>query len=156
MDTVGRSAFFIRRESENDIAVGLVSFTLEADQRGDEHGIVDLHVLRAASVEVAVLFDELEWIRCPILAARFDDIQVADNKDRLERGSGGAMQPREHFALAIVRAEDRDLGGGGFRVEQRCTPCLPRAFRADPWIRVVYPPLTPRSYPPHFPPVPVT
>src|SRR5260370_8513167 len=134
IDPVGRSAFFIRRESENDIAVGLVSFTLEADQRGDEHGIVDLHVLRAASVEVAVLFDELEWIRCPILAARFDDIQVADNKDRLDRGSGGAKQPPHHVALPICRAGNRAVRGGGTPTCQPASPPSPPPHLLSPYL----------------------
>ena len=84
VDPVRVPALFIGRQRQDDVAIRLVSLAFEANERGHQDGVVDLHVLSAAAIEVAVLFDKLERIGGPILAPRFHDIQVADDQDRLQ------------------------------------------------------------------------
>ena len=58
VDAVGFAAFFVGGEGEDEVAVGDEAFALQADEGGDDDGVVVLHVLGAAAVEVAVLLDE--------------------------------------------------------------------------------------------------
>src|SRR5262245_9822668 len=61
-DAVRSPALFVRREYEDDVAVGDVAFFLEAKEIGDEQRRHRLVVARAAAVVVAVAFSELEWV----------------------------------------------------------------------------------------------
>src|SRR5947209_1753046 len=76
-DSVGGSSFFIGGEGDNQIAGGPVAFLAESDQRRDEKCIALFDVLCAAAVKKSILLDELERIGGPVLAARFDDVEVA-------------------------------------------------------------------------------
>ena len=75
------AAFLVGGEGEDQVAVGAVVFTVEADEVGDQDGVVHLHVLGAAAIEVAVFLDELEGVGGPVGAAGFDDVQVADESE---------------------------------------------------------------------------
>ncbi len=76
--TVGRAALFIGGQRENQIAVRQIAFLFQADEIGNQDGVAFLHVFRAAAVEIAVFFDEFEWIGGPIRSERFDDVQMPD------------------------------------------------------------------------------
>src|SRR5208282_5000951 len=62
------------------------------------------HVLRAAAVEVTVLLDELKWIGRPVFAPRLDDIQVANEENRLLLPT--AMEALLKVFLALVGTGD--------------------------------------------------
>ena len=82
IDAVEVAAFFIGGEREDQIAVRATDPSFFRRMKFvDQDGVAVLHVLGAAAVEVAVLFDEFEWIGGPVLAESFDDIQVAEEQD---------------------------------------------------------------------------
>ena len=110
IDPVEIAAFFVGGERENQIAVGLVVLFLHANELGDEDGVAFLHVVGAATVEVAVLFDELKRIGGPVFAAGFDDVEMSDEEDRF--ALAGAMDARDKIFLAVVGAGDDDVVAG--------------------------------------------
>ena len=74
---VVRSAtLFVRRQSDNQITVGLEPLALVANQVGDPDGGLRLVVRRAASVKKAALFAEHEWIEAPVFALGLDHVDV--------------------------------------------------------------------------------
>ncbi len=97
-------------EREDDVAVGLIAFLLVADHVRDERRRHVFVVARAASVEIAVLLDELEGIGGPVLRLRFDDVDMGEEEDRLARA--GAVQPGDEVALARRRLEHLHVGVG--------------------------------------------
>src|SRR5258706_15530348 len=102
--SVKGSTLFIRGERQNDIALGHVTLPLKANQSSDQHGIVDLHVLSAAAIEVAILLNELERIGAPVARQRLDDIQMSNNQNRLESASAPA-QACNQVTFALVRTQ---------------------------------------------------
>ena len=68
-------------------------------QRRHPTGVAVLHVERAAPVEVAVPLRQLERIELPIRALRLDDVDVADEQDRLPR----AMPAIPHDEILVLR-----------------------------------------------------
>jgi hypothetical protein len=76
----------------------------------------DFHILRAAPVEVAVFFHELERVGGPVFAARFHHVEMADDQDRLVRAA--AVQARHQVPLALVGAENLGVGRREPGVEQ--------------------------------------
>ncbi len=83
--SVESPAFLVGRESQDHIAVRLEILLSQTNERRDQDRVAALHVLRSTAVEVAVFFDKMEWIGGPILAARFDHVQVADDQNRFQR-----------------------------------------------------------------------
>jgi hypothetical protein len=110
VDTIRFAAFFVRGEREDDVAVRLVIFLLQANQRGDQDGIAALHVLGTAAVEVAILLGELKGVYRPVFTARFDHVQVAHEQDWLLCAC--ALQTDDEIAFAVVGADDLDVGCG--------------------------------------------
>ena len=105
VDAVGLAVFFIGRQRQDDVAIWNVAFLSHADEVGYRDGIAVLHVLRAATVEVAVLLDELERIGAPILALRLNDVQMSDNQNGFQFRPCRAAISRHHVALAIIRTQ---------------------------------------------------
>ena len=115
INAVRCAAFFVCRKGENDVAIGLKPSLLQADESGHRNGVAVFHVLRASSIEIAVLLDKLKRIRGPVLTAGFDDIQMSNGQDRLGhlRRFHGAVQrdslyvrwgrERSHHAQEIRR-----------------------------------------------------
>src|SRR5258708_6756217 len=107
--SVEDSTLFVRGERENDIALGHITLSLKANQCSDQNGIVDLHVLSAASIEVTILLNELERIGAPIAAQSLDNIQMANNQNRLERAGTTSPQTRNQVTLAFVWTQHADI-----------------------------------------------
>ena len=80
---VGAAAFFVGGERHDDVAVGLETLSLVANQVRDPDGRLRLVVAGAASVEEAVLFGELKRIHAPVFALGFDNVGVGEEQERL-------------------------------------------------------------------------
>ena len=117
VDAVRLAALFIGGEREDDVAVRTEAFALQAEEGLDQDGVGLLHVLGAAAVEVAVfLGDELEGIGGPVVAARFDDVEMADEQDGLLAAC--AVVAHDEVLLAVVGAEQLHVRGGKAGVEE--------------------------------------
>ena len=82
LDAVVRpAAFLVRRERDDDVAIGLEAFALVANQVRDPDRRLRLVVAGAAAVEVAVLLGERERIHAPVFALRFHDVGVREQQD---------------------------------------------------------------------------
>src|SRR5580693_1259883 len=84
-DAVECAALFIGGERQDQVAIGLVMLLLQAKKGRDQKRVAILDVSCAAAVKVAVLLDELERVDRPVLAARFDDVQMAYEQQRFLR-----------------------------------------------------------------------
>ena len=107
VDAVRAAALLIRREREDDVAVRAEPLLLHADERGHHDGVAVLHVLRAAAVEIAVFFDELEGIGSPVLAPGLHHVEVPDQQDRLMLSR--TPQPDHQIFLPGIRPENGDI-----------------------------------------------
>jgi len=91
VDAIRFAAFLVRREREDDVAIGTEAFAVQAQERFHQDSVGLLHVLGAAAVVVAVFGYKLEGVGGPVAAACFDDIEVADEQEwafcRLRRDS---------------------------------------------------------------------
>src|SRR6185436_10220506 len=116
IDAVGVAALLVRRQRQDDVPVGLVALGAIAQQRRHHDRVAVLHVLRAAAVEVAVLLHEHERIDTPVLAQRFDDVEMTDQQHRAF--ATGALQARDEILLAPARPDDVHVLGGETSVEQ--------------------------------------
>ncbi len=83
IDAVRFAALLIRGQRQNQVPVGTVALATEADEGGHQNGVVHLHVLRPAPVEITVLLHELEWVGGPILTPRLYHVEVTDDQHRL-------------------------------------------------------------------------
>ena len=110
VDAVRFAALLIGREREDDVAIGVEAFPVQAEEGFDQDGVGLLHVLGAAAVVVAVFGYELEGIGGPVVAACFNHIQVADEEDRLL--AAGAVITHDKILLAIIGAEQLHVRGG--------------------------------------------
>src|SRR6266705_2090092 len=88
-------------------SVRQIAFFFQADEIGNENGVAVLHVLGSAAVKVAVFFDEFEWIGGPILAVRFDDVQVPDEQDGLVISS--SVKANDEILLSLVGTGDMEV-----------------------------------------------
>jgi hypothetical protein len=70
-------------------------------------------VAGAASVEVAILFDELEWVHCPVFALGFDNVGVREKEEGLL--FTGTVIADDEIALFVDRAAESDVGVGKAR-----------------------------------------
>ncbi len=80
VDAVIRSAFLIRRQREDEVAIEMRILLLQANHRRHHDRIAGLHVLGAATVEISILLDELERIGRPVLPTGFHDVEVPDEQ----------------------------------------------------------------------------
>ena len=111
VDAVVRAAaFFISSERDDDVAVGLESFLLILDKVGDPHRGLGFIVAGAAPVKKAILLDELKWIRAPVFALGFDNVDMCEEKNRLARA--GAMITNDKVALFRNGAAGENVGVG--------------------------------------------
>ncbi len=118
VDAVGFAALFVGGEGENEVAGGDEALALETDEVGDQDGIVVLHVLGAAAVEVAVALDQLEGICVPLGLGRFDDVEMADDEERREGTAGSAAIMDDKVHLARVGTGEDKVGGRKAGVEE--------------------------------------
>jgi hypothetical protein len=83
LDAVERTAaFLVGGERNDEVAVRLEPFALEANEIGDPDRGLGLIVACAAAVEVAVLLDEGERVHAPVFALRLDDVRVGEQQER--------------------------------------------------------------------------
>ena len=68
------AAFFIGGQGQDQVALRLVAFPVQAQKCGDQRGVGVFHVLGAAPIEVAALLHELERIGVPVGAQSLHDI----------------------------------------------------------------------------------
>ena len=113
LDTVVVAAFLIRREREDDVAIGHESLLLHAQEVGDEDRGHRLVVGRASAIVVTVLFDELERIEIgrPVFFLGFDDVDVRKEQKRLQTRRATPSVSHDEVAFARVRTADEDVGG---------------------------------------------
>src|SRR5215471_6278161 len=100
--------FLVGFQRQNDIAVRPIALLLVTDEVGHESCYHVFVVARAAAVEVAVLFGEPEGVERPVLAFRFDHVEMGEQQDWLARS--GAAQPCYQVALARRRLEHLHVG----------------------------------------------
>ena len=74
--TVRGPAFFVRRERDDDVAVGHDALGLHAEEDREMDRALILVVGDAAAIEGAVLLDELERGERPVLRIRLDHVDV--------------------------------------------------------------------------------
>src|SRR5947209_13121188 len=116
VNSVERATLLIGGQRKNQVAVRQIAFFFQADEIGNENGIAVLHVLGSAAVKVAVFFDEFEWIGGPILAVRFDDVQVPDEQDGL--AISGSVKANDEVLLPLVGTGDVEVLLSETRFEQ--------------------------------------
>ena len=112
------AAFLIGGEGQNQIALRLVAFAMQAQESGDQRGVGVLHVLRAAAVVVAVLLDELEGIGVPVGAQSLHHVNVAEEEHRLFRGRACGADADHEVLLVRVGAEQVHIVGRESGVEK--------------------------------------
>ena len=114
LDAVGRATFLVRRERDDDVAIGNVPFTLQTKDVGGEDRRHRLIVGRPATVVVAVLFREYEGIEFgrPIRLECLDDVDVRQKQQRLVGRAGTAMNPRDDIVLLGTRTAHEDIRVG--------------------------------------------
>ena len=111
VDAVVRSAaFFVRSQRDNQIAIRFEAFALIPDQIRNPDGRLRFVIGGSASVEVAVLFNELERVHAPVLALRLHDIDVGQQQNRLARA--GSVVANHQVVLGVFGAADPDVGIG--------------------------------------------
>jgi hypothetical protein len=128
-DPVERAvALLAAGERHLDRALRGVALLLEPDQRIHPHGGHRLHVGHTARVEIAVLLEQGEGVALPVLAFRFDHIDVRDQENRLRGRRGTGI---DHHQPAFLRM----LGGGEQRQltvgEARGFEPRPHAFSGE-------------------------
>ncbi len=121
------AAFLVCGEGEEEVAMGLIALAVQAQERGHKGGVGVLHVLRAAAVEVAALFQRAARDRCAgRRRRRLDHVHMARGANRLlRRRLGGGVQADDQVLLAAIRAP----AGGRLRARSR------RRESASPWPR---------------------
>src|SRR5207244_10965608 len=124
---------FIGSEGKNDVAVGHVTFLLKSDQSRGHDGVAIFHVLRAAAVEVTVFLNELKGVGGPVFAAGFDDIEVADEKNRFMLSA--AMQADDQVFLTIIWTEDAEIAFGESGIAKALRHCFRRGSHAADGVR---------------------
>ncbi len=105
LDAVVLAALFVGRQRENQIALRLIALLLQAQKGRHQRGVAILHVLCAASVEVAVLFAENERVERPVGRLRFDHIEMPDEQNR----PSGARSVIAHHQQALARRRNQHL-----------------------------------------------
>src|SRR5256885_13220526 len=83
LHAVARSALFVRRQRQNQIARRTHAGALHRQKSHDERGVVALHILRSAPVKIAVLLAEFECDRKSVVQGKCVDIggsRIIENK----------------------------------------------------------------------------
>ena len=89
-------------ESKLDGAAGAEVLLLEAHQRVDPDRGLGLVVDGTARVEGAVLLHELERVAGPVLALRFDDVDVRQEQNGLELGIAAGIHGDQSALLGVI------------------------------------------------------
>src|SRR6266403_3264971 len=113
---VRAAALFVGGEGDDDVAVGLESFLLVANQIGNPQGGLRLVVTRTASVKKTVLLYQLKRLHGPVFAFGFDDIGMGEKQDGF--AVAGAVIANNDIALLRDGAAEKDIGirkAGGFQ-----------------------------------------
>ncbi len=97
---VRSAALLVGGQREDDVAIRREPLPLQSNEIGDHDGIARLHVLRPAPIIIAVLLDELKRIGGPVLAPRFDHVEVADDENRPQR-----LAPQRRIRLAAIAGD---------------------------------------------------
>src|SRR5690349_14134475 len=111
----GPAPLFISGKRNDDVAVRLESFLFVLNQVGDPDGGLGFVVAGAATVKIAVAFDELKRIHAPIFALGFHDVAVGEQKNGFQLA--GAAVTDDEVGFAGIRAAEKDVGigkSGGF------------------------------------------
>src|SRR6185436_20012757 len=90
---------FVAGRHEDQVSLRLVSFLPIADEIRDENRHHRLVVERASGIEEAVFLDQLERVAFPLLALRLDDVEMAEQHDRLP----AAAAPVARHEIAFPR-----------------------------------------------------
>ena len=106
-DAVCVARLLVGREGENNVARGPESFLPQAYQRCEHDRIAVLHVRGAAAVIKAILLDEMEWVRAPVLTTGFDHIEMSHEKHRPSLAR--AVKPQYQVLLSWIIANDGDI-----------------------------------------------
>src|ERR1700730_520025 len=105
------SAFLISGERQDEIATRPEALAMEPDERGDQCDVARLHVLRAATVEPAVSFDQLKWVGSPVTTASFTHIQMAHREDGFQPWRVIAVDARHQVPFPVVGSEYFHVSG---------------------------------------------
>ena len=98
---------FIADEGEDELTRGLQLRRLEAQDRRHERNDACLVVRGAASVEVAVLLDELERIALPLFGTRIDDVHVCGEQNGPALLASGYPHDQRTVACIVERRDVR-------------------------------------------------
>src|SRR5207245_1645501 len=111
LNSVRRAAFFVGRESENQIPLRNPAFALQANETGHKKSIAVFYVAGAAAVEIAVHFVELEGIKVggPILFERLHDVEMGDEQNRLRAAVPASPIADHKIVLIRQRAKNVDV-----------------------------------------------
>src|SRR5215472_19020343 len=80
----GAAAFFVCRERNDDVAVGLEPFFFVLNQVGEPDGGLGFVVAGAAAVEIAVALVELERVHAPVFALGFYHVGMGEQENALQ------------------------------------------------------------------------
>ena len=118
VSAVELAAFFVCCERQDQVALGLISLAMQAQESFDQRGVGVLHVLRATPVDIAVLLNELKGIGGPIGAQRLHHVYVAEEKNGLVGGRSGSAEADNEILFAFIRAEEMDVFGRKSCIEE--------------------------------------
>ena len=104
---IGGAAFLVRSQREDQVAVGNIVFFLQANEARYQQSVAGLHVLGAAAVKIAVFLKKLKRIGSPIFAARFHNIQMPDEENRLARAA--AVIAKHQILFVSARAGNLNI-----------------------------------------------
>ena len=107
VDAIRSSAFFIRSQRENQIAIGPIPFFLQPNEIRDQNRIALFNVFGSAAVKVAVFFDEFEGIHRPVFSPRLNNIEMADEQDGLQ--GARSVNPRDKVSLPRIWPEHHEV-----------------------------------------------
>ncbi len=122
VDAIVASAFFVRGEGQNQIAIRYQVFLFQANEIGHQDGVSGFHVIGTAPVEITLFFDELEGIGGPVFSAGFDDIEMADEENWL--ALSGAVDASNQIFLAVDRSRDKHVVAGEACIMETDSHCF--------------------------------
>src|SRR6185437_6621450 len=119
---IGLTALFVSRERQDEVTRGDPALFFQADKIGDQYGVALFDVRRAATIEKAIDFVELERIHGPVLAQRFYNIKVGDKQDGFSRAA--SVQANDKVFLVRKRPINVNIFCG----EARCPKASSNSF----------------------------
>ena len=102
VSTVEFAPLFVRGQRQDQVALGLISFTMQTQKRRHQRGVGVLHVLRATAVKITVLLNELKRIGGPIGAQSLHHVHVAEEKNGLFGRRSGSAETDNEILFALV------------------------------------------------------